>query len=203
MGLVEIYGAVLPDKKVYKSPFTNKDCVYYHYLVQEYKNQGKHSSWVTVNAGSQSLPFYLQDNTGKVLIDPAFADINVPLDYEGTSGIGKEPSITIKNFLGSKGLRHEGFFSINKRMRYREYFIAPGDKLYILGTAGKNPNIKNILHSTEGIMIQKGTTLYQIHDKKESEVLGSLAWKAYGGIIGGALLSLLCLTIILKYFGLL
>ena len=52
MGRVEIAGKVLADKNhLIKSPFSNNDCVYCKWTVEEYKRSGKNSSWVTVKTG--------------------------------------------------------------------------------------------------------------------------------------------------------
>ena len=65
MGLVEIYGEVVPSKdNILKSPFTNKDCVYYKYSIQELRSSGKNTYWATVDQGEEHRVFYLKDETG-------------------------------------------------------------------------------------------------------------------------------------------
>ena len=57
IGLVEIFGQVIPiQERVVKSPFTDKDCVYYNYKIEEYRSNGKNSSWVTMGS---ARPFAL------------------------------------------------------------------------------------------------------------------------------------------------
>lgn len=208
MGLVEINGETVPaQKKVLKSPFSNKDCVYYDYTVEQYTRSGKRSRWVTIRRGTDSIPFYLKDKTGSVLVEPKGADIDIPMDYQFNSAMGNDPPIKVKNFLRKINLKFEGLWGINHRMRYREYFIAPKDTLYILGTAGDNPYVKEATaqKGVEDVMIQKGKNekFYYISDKHESNILKSLKWKVFGGIFGGAALSVGGLIVILIYFGLL
>jgi len=208
MGLVEIFGEVVPMQRiVLKSPLSNNDCVYYKYAIEEHRGSGKHSRWVTIRSGEDRVHFSLQDETGKVLVDPSGAEIDIPLDFEFNSGFMKDPPDSVKQFLENNGMSFEGFLGLNKTMRYREYLIAPKDKLYIMGTAGDNPLVEEATaaQSITDIMIQKGENEkhYYISDRTEKELLESLKWKSAGGVFGGAILTLACLAIILKYLNLL
>jgi len=82
MGIVEIHGHVEADQLI-KSPFSKTDCVYYKYEIKEYRKQssskGKSTSyrWVTVNSGDKRVPFFACDETGRALVNPDRAEINV------------------------------------------------------------------------------------------------------------------------------
>ena len=74
--------------------------------------------------------------------------------------------------------------------------------MYILGTAGDNPFVEEATgkRNVDDIMIQKGNEkIYYLSDKSEKGLVSGLAWKAFGGIFGGAALSVVCLLIILFY----
>ncbi len=204
MGLVEIYGEVFPAyKEVLKSPFSNKDCVYYRYSVEEYRKSGKNSHWVTVNSGYREQPFYLKDKTGGVLIDSKYAKVNISRNFEFKTGFGRKTPDTIINFLKSNSMSHKTFFGFNKTMRYKEIFIAPKDKLYILGTAEDNPYVEDgtAKNNVEDIMIQKGKhgEIYYISDKNEKDLLRGMKWTILGYMVGGACLSIASLIISFKY----
>lgn len=205
MGLVELFGKASVASTKLRSPFSGKDCVYYRYRIEEYKKRGKHSKWVVIDRGVTMDYFYLEDETGKVLIDPKEAEIDIPLDFEFSSSLGRDPPEEIKNFLKNKGMSFEGFLGMNKSMRYREYFIEPGDKLYVLGTAGDNPFVKegSSQKNEADIMIQKGKSFYYISDKGEREVLKKFKWRVIGGLYGGAALILACLAIAFSQLGIL
>lgn len=208
MGLVEIYGEVVPAyKEILKSPFSNKDCVYYSYTIEEYQSSGKSSHWVTVENGHDEQPFYLKDDTGSVLIDSKGANVNVSRDFEFKTGFGRKTPDAVLNFLNANGMSHKTLFGFSKTMRYREHFIAPKDKLYIMGTAADNPFVEDgtAKNNVEDIIIQKGKNekMYYISDKPENALLKEIKWKIFGYTFGGACLSLISLTITLKYFNLL
>ena len=205
MGLVEVHGKAVKAKKILKSPFSNKDCVYYKYTIEEYRKQGKHSKWVTIRKGEESTHFYLQDNTGSVLVDPKGANVDIPTDNEYKSKWGTDPPKVVMDYLKTHKISFEGLFGANKTMRYREYYLAPNDNVYVMGDAGDNPFVKEgtAVEGYKDVMIQKGKgKFYYISDNAEKDILNKFKWKVIGGLFGGAALSVVCLVIILLYLGL-
>jgi len=183
VGLVEIFGQVIPIKEqIFRSPFTDKECVYYQFTIEEYRSSGKNSNWVTIKKGEQKGLFYLKDDTGRVMIKPTGATIEARKDFEYQSGLGKDPSEQVIRFLSANNLAHEGFLGLNKTMRYRETIISPYDTLYIMGTAGENPFNKEVTaNHVDSIMIQKGKyeKQYYISDKSEKQILKNLTLLTY------------------------
>jgi hypothetical protein len=206
MGNVEVYGEVVPEEKTLKSPITGKDCVYYDYKIKEQRSNGKSTYWVTLKSGNDAVKFYLKDSTGSVLVDTKGAKVDIPDDYSFNSGFGKIPDTAIR-FFDKNNIKYKALFGFNKRLRIVEKYIAPKDKLYIMGTAGDNPYVEEATaqKNEEDIMIQKGGlgTIYYISDRPEKDILDKLRWKVIGGLFGGAALSLVCLAIILYDFGIL
>ena len=140
--------------------------------------------------------FYLKDDTGIVLIDPKKAKIDIPKDNRFESRMGMDPPESVKYFLRQNSIAFEGFlFGINKTMRYTEWYIAPNDKLYIMGTASDNPYVKEASaeKGVEDVMINKGKNekFFYISDRGERSVLRRFSLKAYAGIISGSFLIVL------------
>jgi len=198
MGLVEVYGEVVPIK-VLKSPFSGKDCVYYRYVIEERRSDGKRTYWATIRKGENSVPFRLRDETDSVLVDCTGAKVEIKYDTSFESGMGNEPPSQVLSFLKANRIAHEGFLGINKHMKYTEYFIQPGEKVYVLGTAMDNPEVKLARKSAENIIIRKGENekIFYVSDKSEKEILSSLGWKVALGVFGGAALTAGCLAFIL------
>lgn len=205
MGLVEIFGEVIPSKNnILKSPFSNKDCVYYKYKVEELRSSGKNAHWVTIDKGERHCLFYLKDETGSVLVDSRDAKIDIPVDNKYNSSLGHDPPEAAKHFLATRNIRWEGFlFGINKTMKYIEYFIAPGDRLYIMGTADDNPYVEeaSVEKGVDDVMITKGKfeKFYYISDKHEDAVLFKFKAKTYGGLILGSVLIILSLIVLTMF----
>ena len=204
MGLVEIFGKVIPiETNLLISPFSNTGCVYYKFTIERWTQKDNQRNWQVVNSGKTSLPFILQDDTGSVLIDPVGAKIDIKSNTF-SSGAGHDPPASVQNFLQMNNLNYEGFFGVNYKMRYRESIIVPEENLFIIGSATDNPfkEDSTAQHSMEDIMIHRGKSeLYHISQKPEKSVIKNYTAKAFGGLIGGSILIVICFNIFLKIFG--
>jgi hypothetical protein len=140
LGMVEISGlAVGPYTMV--APITARPCYYYRTLVWELKQQGKNKNWVKVAGECMHLPFFVDDNTGRVLVDPRRADLDLHHDFEEEfcdsffTLKGPAPD-SVRSFL----LRHG--VSTKNRIKVEECCIKPKNALFILGTLGENPGLE-------------------------------------------------------------
>lgn len=116
MGLTEVSG-IARAKYPMKSPISGADCVYFRFLVEkETRGSRGRSHWSTVRQGVSTAYFYVEDETGKLLVDPMGAEGMLVRDYYTTDSSG--------SLFGSK-------------MRYSEWYILPGDYVYVLGSVRK------------------------------------------------------------------
>jgi hypothetical protein len=128
MGLVEVQGRAAPYVWL-KSPLTGAECVYYKFLVEKYVREGKSSHWKVVNEGCSTNFFYVEDETGKILVDPVEAEMHMEPDYRYTgtdiaSG-GDTGIFGLSNLYGGQ------------RARYTEWYITPADTIFAIGTIKK------------------------------------------------------------------
>ncbi|NTV23068.1 MAG: hypothetical protein HGA85_01675 [Nanoarchaeota archaeon] len=203
MGRVEVFGKVIADRNnVAEGPFSGDTCVHCWWTVEELRSSGKSSKWVVISQGYIGGPFFIKDNTGTVLVDPDGARMDIPMDHEYMLS-KKGPTGRIIEFLTGRGISYKGLI-FNKELRLREYYLAPGDKVFVMGVAGKNPfaDPDRASLNEEGVMIQKGKhkEFYYIADKDEKEVLKKMGWQVIIGFFGGAALMIVCLFIIFAYF---
>jgi len=205
MGFAEVCGKVIPYEinGLLTSPFSNEKCVYYKYIIQEYRSSGKHSSWVTIKQGVEKRLFYTEDETGRILVDPNKASIDISRKNTFDSGLGKDPPYNVKQFLERQNIRFEGIiFGINKMMRYIEYFIKPNDRLYVMGTVEDNPFVKDasVIDGVADMMITKGKNVkfYHISDKTEKSIKTKYSIISGGLFIFGTIILVLTITEILK-----
>ncbi len=132
MGRVEIHGRA-QEKAELTAPITGSSCVYYRYKVEERRGSGKNERWVTVESGDSSAwGFYLEDDTGSVLIEPERAEILLEPDYQETNPVYGG---ALQGFVQERGLERRSWLGWRRRMRFSEWHIAPGDELYVLGVA--------------------------------------------------------------------
>lgn len=206
MGLVELFGSVEKPIQTYViGPFTNRECVYYRYTIEEYRTthtkHGTSHHWQTISTGTNSVPFYLKDETGRVLIDSKGANIDIPSSFQYDTNNSLMPA-TLKEYLNLHGKKVSFSIggglniSLGTRRRYTEYVITHSENLYILGTAGSNPYTANVLSKehTNEIMVQKGKfeKFYLISNKPEKELLQIMNLKLWGSLVLGIILIAIC-----------
>ena len=195
MGQVELYGTVVPAKeKLLTSPLEKKRCVYYSAIVEELRSSGKRSEWHAIFEERKELPFFLEDETGTVLVDPTQAEYELREDFSWKSGWRRETPRTLSSFFAAHKIV-EGSGLGKRTLRCKELRIDPEDKVYLNGTAGKNPYVKSAMKNEEGIMLKKGAedATYLIADRNEQELLKTQRWKVAGYLLGGGALILGCL----------
>lgn len=140
MGMVEISGlAVGPYTMV--APITERECFYFRTLVSEWKQSGKNKQWVKVAGECMHVPFFVDDNSGRMLIDPRGADLDLHRDFEQEYSDSvfttKEPApANVRAFLARHGV------VTNNKIKVEEFCIKPKNSLFVLGTLTDNPGLE-------------------------------------------------------------
>ena len=189
MGFVEISGKISkPFEEYIKSPFSNKDCVWYKYLIEQFHRDRHGGRWVPVRSGEKSVLSYLSDGTGEVLVDPAYAEIDIP-NSEITTNIFSSIPKQIQEFSKQINLSLTGFFS-NRSLRFCEWVLLPEKRVYIIGNAKDNPHKEEAssLQGFEDVLIGKGKMPFYISDKDEKGVVKVFTKRIWLGFIVGAVI---------------
>jgi E3 Ubiquitin ligase len=140
LGMVELNGlAVGPYTMV--APITERSCYYYRTVVWEWKRSGKNNQWVKVAAESMHVPFFLDDNTGKVMVDPRGAELDLHRDFQqefcdSFFTTKQEAPPNVFAFLARHGV------STNNKIKVEEFCIKPKNSLFLLGTLDENPGLE-------------------------------------------------------------
>lgn len=61
-----------------RDPLKNEKCVAFDYKVEEKRGSGKNAKWRVIEHRQKSVPFWLEDSEGKVLVQPDGAKIEYP-----------------------------------------------------------------------------------------------------------------------------
>lgn len=108
MGRTEVRGKILPHRRIYDRPFTDGQCVYGEYKVREYReypnDDDKDDEWKTIETGSFGTSFYIEDDTGKILVEPNEDTLfEISDEYSNRIEISKgdTPPPPVQEFLGS------------------------------------------------------------------------------------------------------
>jgi hypothetical protein len=139
MGMVEISGLAVGPYTLL-APITARPCFYYRTLVWEWKQSGKSKQWVKVAGECVHVPFFLDDNSGRVLVDPRGADLDLHRDFEqefcDSFFTTKEPTPSnVRSFLAKHGI------VTSNKIKVEEFCIKPKNSLFILGTLAENPGL--------------------------------------------------------------
>ncbi|MEA2082163.1 MAG: GIDE domain-containing protein, partial [Elusimicrobiota bacterium] len=120
MGIVELKGEAFAKYPV-ETKLNSVNCVFYKYKVEKMTVRGygknRRRSWKVIAEGQSITPFYIKDSTGTVLIEPFSCDAAIERKYYHSEGY------------------HNG------AKRYSEWYISPGEKLYVIGYAGKSGDV--------------------------------------------------------------
>ena len=129
-GYLELIGhGYLMEGQPITSPLTGTSCTWYDFKVEEHRQSGKNSKWVTIRKGTSDELFLIKDETGQCIIDPEGAQVTV-VNKSVWYGSSSNP------MAGPSSKRKSGFFSLsfgNKRYRYTEKLLHPGESLYAIG----------------------------------------------------------------------
>ena len=136
MGMVEISGQAVGPFTL-TAPITARPCYYHRTTVWEYKQRGKNKEWVKIAGECFHVPFFIDDNTGRMLVDPRGADLDLHRDFQQEFCDGfftmKEPAPpNVREFLARHGI------VTNNKIKVEEFCIKPKNALFILGTLAEN-----------------------------------------------------------------
>jgi len=140
LGLVEISGLATGPYTM-PAPITAVSCYYARTVGWQWKQQGRSKKWVKFADENRHVPFYLDDNTGHMLIDPRGAEMDIHCDfkeeYNNSSlfSTSKDVPLTVSSFLARHGI------SDDRKVKIEEYCIKPKNALYVLGTLTENPGL--------------------------------------------------------------
>ncbi len=141
MGLVEVSGLAAGPYTL-RAPITGVPCYYYRTMVWQWKQRDKGSSWVKEADESLHVPFYLDDGSARVLVDPQGAEMDIHRDFQeefshSLFSSSLEIPTNVAAFLTGHGVE------TSAKVKVEEYCIKPKNALFVLGTLASNPGIRS------------------------------------------------------------
>lgn len=131
MGMAELCGTVrLTATPGLSSPIRGVPCAWWRVQVLETRGSGKHRRTLTLLDVAVSTPFHLEDDTGRILVEPEGAEVWDDPHYDVSwGGFGGAPEPAITGFLASRGCGS----SVFSDYRLREWAIRGDAQTYVLG----------------------------------------------------------------------
>ena len=85
LGRVALQGKAVPWVSDLLAPLSGVPCCWYRYRVEEERRSGRSRAWHTISSGySAAWAFYLEDETGRVLVQPEGAELELSADLSVT-----------------------------------------------------------------------------------------------------------------------
>ena len=162
IGLVEVSGLACGPYTV-TAPITGASCYYYRTVAWRWERRGKNNQWVKVADENLHVPFFLDDNSGRVLVDPQGAELDIHCDFkeEFSNSIfssSLEVPGNVADFVGRHGIASD------HKLKIEEYCIKPKNALFVLGTLATNPGVtcRATPTSAESSRLLGVTTLFSV-----------------------------------------
>jgi hypothetical protein len=144
LGLVEIRGRATGPYTM-PAPITGKSCFLYQATAwQQYEDEQQ--EWKKIADETLHLPFFIDDSTGQLLIEPLGADLDLHPGFreEYTASLFSSTTLSKKDDIPPRILvflsRHGIVPAL--RLRIEERLIEPEDTLFIAGTLMDNPGVQ-------------------------------------------------------------
>jgi E3 Ubiquitin ligase len=132
MGLVELSGTAEGPQTI-PAGITGEACFYYRAIAWQLKESGRNREWKKVADESLSVPFFVNDTTGRMLVDAAGADMELAKNFSDEFN---------SSFFGSRDMLPENVSTFLARngvlggatVRLEERCVKPGCPLFVFGT---------------------------------------------------------------------
>lgn len=212
LGRNEVVGRAVPIHQPLTSPFTSTPSVWFEWHLERYHSDDDGGSWQTVEKRSTCAPFWIEDATGRILVRPRDARMDVDGHTRNTLGRNYAPPYSrwqLRQWVlvGEDALeRHEslqdrsfweppedgGWFKaststpladLRGRHRVTERVFPAGHHVYLLGHARERPDLPGLEFTARAGRLLVST-------KQESDIARRKARKAVlSGLVSLVLLA--------------
>jgi len=137
LGLIEISG-VATGPYTLPAPISGLSCFLYRTTAWIQSDDSKSHEWKKVAEETLHVPFFLNDGTGQLLIDPRGAKLDLHRDLHQTYSdtiFSPHAPPQVSSFLARHGATD------SSKIRIEERCIKPKDTLFVVGTMAENPGI--------------------------------------------------------------
>ncbi|MDX2064361.1 MAG: LemA family protein [Fimbriimonadaceae bacterium] len=179
IGFVELYGQLRCDAPR-TSYLAEIECAYYRYAVYEhwektetYRDSDgrtktrKSSGWSEVDSRTAMVRFDLEDETGRIRVNPQGAEIEAPEIFSQTVGMGHP-------LYYGKGPMHSIPHSTHRR-RFVEYALRPGFLVFVLGQSRERDD-----RVEPEIAFHPDSPRFLISHRTEAQIVTGHRWQEAG-----------------------
>jgi hypothetical protein len=161
LGRVKIFGRATGPYTLI-SPMAQVDCYYYRVVARDAGDDRNEKGRESYAEETIFTPLFIEDETGRMLVDPLGAQLEIPPEYE--EAIETESmSECARRFLVRHGLSTLGNITVT------ECAIKPGDPLLVLGILMENPANDTAPRFGRGYMSREAADLQR---REQMEAMG-------------------------------
>lgn len=232
VGRTELEGTARVDGTPLDAPFTDEDCVFATWTIKEYRYdpEEEEHEWQTIASGEDAIDFYLEDDTGRVLVRAGQrdADIDLSNDHKRTIRVDghESPPPEVQEFIyGDRedwnlsdlldnpmnaitdAISSDGTVgSSSNDRRYIQTILPVDHHVYLFGSAQPRPveeATDREMGSNEDLLEMVpdgGTGLFLISDRKEEKLMDYYSKMAPLAIVGGLGVSAVALYFLLSWY---
>jgi hypothetical protein len=137
---VRLVGEVIAlDGHLVEAPLGAQPCVYFEAVLERISDDANVDLWKEVVRETGGVPFLLQDETGRAIVDPTHARVTLAKMTTGESGTFDDPSDRERAFLARHG-QPEKLLVFNRSYRYREGILEVGERVAVVGVPVREPD---------------------------------------------------------------
>ena len=189
-GPCEIQGRIESIDSPFTSPWTQQQCVYYEFLVEELRGSGARATWYSIINDVQKQSFKVTDPSGSVEIDPDEAEFEAEFDlksvaHEQIGLLSGDASSELQTLLKDRDI--ETTNRISRELRCSEKVLTTGDTVYVFGEAKR---------VDEKLVICWGDMPLIVTDDGERKVEEGYSKSARGWMIATIILMVIALAFI-------
>lgn len=198
MGRVEVKGISEPlnSEQLLQSPFAREPCLAYECEVEEYESDDDGGHWTTVYTNRETRPFFLRDDTGKLVVEAQNAEWFLgDYDYRNKFLENQAPE-HIRTFV-EREIDSDRLLDFDlvtgDRLRFSENYISPERELYVLGAARPLDSYfdgdDDVGEADLLVGQDPNTGAFYLSNRSEQEIIDEKWWGILGLILGGSLLT--------------
>jgi hypothetical protein len=130
MGFVHVHGKAEATESL-MSPITKTPCLYYSLVIENWVRAGKRKGWNPLKSDKHFCKFYVEDETGRVLVNPAGAKFDSQRSFRGSIGPQANDGFYTDPTLGAKEV------TANDLLLLKNQLITERPHISLLGKSGQ------------------------------------------------------------------
>lgn len=174
----EVEGTAVELGKTLEAPISQKPCLAFHFRVKEKRvrrdsDGDRRTTWRTLVDDKQGVLFGIDDGSGIAAVNPNRAEVVLDRERRTRSGFFDNAPPHLEATLNGRYGVSTKTWIFNKDLRYEEFILEPGERLYVLGEVSRSS-------PEDPLQFSKGKVPFIISNKSQEALLNKFLGSAVG-----------------------